>query len=197
MDDEQTWIGITKCDEWRENRTKDTAELVKELVNISDYDKAALISLPSLDLLREAYSCYQNGAYMGVAIMCRAVTEAAIYFSITRRDNLPRVYSGGVIKVDFNYIDSEWQEIMNKAKELGIADGKLEKRVNDIRSYGNSVVHYGEKLDKHYFDMRQGKSATAPVGWLDRKKALGLLHETISIFNEVLKGQAQVGSDAK
>jgi hypothetical protein len=92
---EQLWIGVTKCDKWREARTKETEELVKELVNINDYDKAALISLPSLDLLREAYSCYQNGAYMGVAIMCRAVVEAAVYFSLARRQNKPKEYSGG------------------------------------------------------------------------------------------------------
>ena len=66
---EQSVIGITKADKWRESRTKDTEKLAKEVVDISAYDKVALISLPSLDLLREAYSCYQNGAYMGTAWM--------------------------------------------------------------------------------------------------------------------------------
>jgi hypothetical protein len=37
---------------------------------------------------------------------------------------------GGEIKIDFNYIDSEWSDIVKEAKKFGIVDGKLESKIN-------------------------------------------------------------------
>ena len=192
---EHTVIGVTQADKWRNLRTKDTEELVKEVIDISAYDKMALISLPSLDLLREAYSCYQNGAYMGAAIMCRAVTEAVVYFSLARRTNNPKEFSGGRIKMDFNWIDVEWGNIVNDAKELGVVDDKLIYRIDCIRGYGNATVHYGQYEDRAWLRMQNGRVVSAPHGWVGRDKALELLHETISIFNEVIRKQANTSSE--
>ena len=187
---EQTVIGVTKADKWRDQRTKDTERLAKEVIDISTYDKFAIISLPSLDLLREAYSCYQNGAYMGTAIMCRAVTEAVVYFSLARMINKPSEFSGGEVKIDFNWIDAEWGNIVKDAKKLGIIDDKLIGRIDYIRSYGNATVHYGQYEDKAWLKMQHGKVANAPHGWIGRAEALELLHKTIGIFNNVIKRQA-------
>jgi hypothetical protein len=189
-DTEQTVIGVTQCDKWRDQRTNDTAELVKEVVDISTYDKMALVSLPSLDLLREAYSCYQNAAYMGTAIMCRAVTEAAVYFSLARRRNKPSEFSGGRIEIDFNWVDLEWGDIVNDAKGLGIVDDELLRQINHIRSYGNATVHYGQYEDKAWLKLQNGRNADAPHGWIGKDRALELLHRTIAIFNEVIRRQA-------
>jgi protein-S-isoprenylcysteine O-methyltransferase Ste14 len=194
---EQSVIGITKADKWRESRTKDTEKLAKEVVDISAYDKVALISLPSLDLLREAYSCYQNGAYMGTAIMCRAVTEAVVYFSLARRTNKPKDFGGGLVKIDFDWIDAEWGNILKDAKKAGIVNDKLIGRIDYIRSYGNATVHYGQYEDKAWLKMQHGKVVDAPHGWIGREKALELLHKTIGIFNEVIKGQANAIKNEK
>jgi len=66
----------------------------------------------------------------------------------------------------------------------------LISRIDYIRSYGNATVHYGQYRDKAWLKMQHGKVAEAPYGWIGREKALELLHKTISIFNEVIKGQA-------
>lgn len=194
---EQTVIGVTECNKWRNQRTKDTERLAKKIVDISAYDKVALISLPPLDLLREAFSCYQNGAYMATAIMCRAVTEAVVYFSLARRTNRPKEFSGGAIKIDFDWIDTKWSKILNDAKNLGIANDKLIGKIEYIRNYGNATVHYGQYEDKAWLKLQHGKVAEAPHGWLGKEKALELLDKTISIFNEVIKSQANTIAQKK
>jgi hypothetical protein len=128
---------------------------------------------------------------MGVAIMCRAVTEAVVYFSLARRENQPKHFSCGTVKIDFSYIDSKWGDIVCKAKELGIIDNDLGSKIKDVRRYGNFTVHYGEILDKAHLEIRQEGEANTPNGWLSREKALEVLRKTIGIFNEVLKRQAQ------
>lgn len=112
------------------------------------------------------------------------------YWIISRKNKYPKEFSGGQIKIDFGWIDTEWGNILKDAKKLGIVDDKLVGRINYIRSYGNATVHYGQYEDKAWLKLQHGKAADAPYGWIYKAKSLELLHKTIAIFNDVIKRQA-------
>ncbi len=79
------WIGSTKCDEQRVSRENDNESvwsIVKPMLEPGNFKPSVygIVSL-SLDLLREALNCYQNGAYLAVCSTCRACVEALLYLA--------------------------------------------------------------------------------------------------------------------
>jgi len=193
MDDEkeQLLIGLTKCDKWRESRERDIQNLTKNAnFEIGKYDQSAIVALKPLDYWREALSCYQNGAYMAVALMCRSAIELIVYLAITRRENNPKKFSGGTIKVDFSLVDERnWENILERAEKQGIIRGKLRGEIKKIRKEGNHVAHYGQQVDESYLNYATSRKIKG--GWIGRKEGLQLIKQTTQILNVVLKNQAE------
>ena len=187
---EESIIGLTKCDKWRERREKDIQKLVESAkFEIEKYDPTAMIALIPLDYWREALSCYQNGAYMAATLMCRSATELVVYLAVTRRINNPKKFSGGTIKVDYNFVEKEWRMIIEEAKKQRIINGKLESKINKIREKGNYVAHYGQRVDKSY--LKYSVSRKINGGWIGRNESLQLIKQTTNVINAVLKNQAE------
>lgn len=187
---EQLWIGTTKCDKWREGRERDIQRVTENThFEIEKYDQAAIIALKPLDYWREALSCYQNGAYMAAALMCRCTTELVVYLAVTRRENKPKKFSGGTVKVDFAFVEERWGAVLKAAKKEGIVKGSLEEKINKIRKQGNYVAHYGSIVDESYLNYNVSRKIKG--GWIGKKEALNLIERTTQIINEVLKNQAE------
>ena len=187
---EQLWIGITKCDKWRQGREEDIQRVTKNAhFELEKYDKAAIVALHPLDYWREALSCYQNGAYMAAALMCRCTTELVVYLAVTRRENKPKKFSGGIVKVDFAFVEERWGKVLEAAKKQEIVKGRLEEKINKIREQGNYVAHYGSKVDESYLNYNVTRKIKG--GWIGKKEALDLIERTTQIINQVLKNQAE------
>ncbi len=184
-------IGMTKCDKDRESRERDIENITKRSnIELKKYDPTAIVALPSLDYWQEALSCYQNGAYMASALMCRCATEWVVYCAITRRENIPKNFTGGTIKIDFAFVDKKWGDILAFAKEYGIINGKLENKINKIREKGNYVAHHGPIIDKSYQNF--SKNIKIKADWIGKKDCLQIINHTIEIINTVLKNLAEI-----
>lgn len=182
-------IGTTKCDNERRKREKDIDKIVQNAnFDLTNYDPSAVVALKPLDYWREALSCYQNGAYMACSLMCRCITELVVYMAVTRRDNIPKNFRCGSVKVDFNFIEKRWGDILCFAKEQGIVKGNLERRINKIREKGNYVAHFGSIVDKSYLcaSNREVKGR-----WLRKEEAHQHLEQAVKIIHDVLKNLAE------
>ena len=177
MDVEATWIGPSNCDEKRSARERDIENVWDTLTSTKGYRETYLLLAPAVDLFREALCCYQNGAYMATAIMCRACVETAIYLLSTREikwcDDLKMVQEA---KVDLSLIQVEWKRILREAKTAGYVDDEIELELKRIREAGNFAAHYGQRFDKEIKNMQAEK----PMGWITRENALQMLTETVN-----------------
>ena len=59
-------VGISNCDENREKRTKE-ALCLWDKIDVGKFVKG--LFRPSLLFVREALSCYQNGAFLGATVL--------------------------------------------------------------------------------------------------------------------------------
>jgi hypothetical protein len=177
--DEGPWVGPTKCDESRERRTHEVDEIWKKLkFNHSRLESARL-------LFREALSCYQNGAFMATALLCRASTEAALYLSVTRSKQIE-----GRTPIDLSYLDSKYGEILCRALLKGIIDTKHEAILNKIREKGNFPAHYApiidRKMHKVLVRLKEGhtKNETSSL-WLNEADAKNVLNWAAKMLNDL------------
>ncbi len=182
-------IGLTEDDTERKARTKKINDLVESTRKdieeaITKYDPVCIVTLTPLDFMREAYSCYQNGAFMAATAMCRAATELVVYLAVTRRVMKPSTFGGGSEHMDISLIEKNWGSISTEAKEYGIIDGKLIDQINKVRSKANTVLHHGQRRDKA---LSQG----AITGFLSEEEAHEAIKSSLSIITQVVINQGQ------
>src|SRR2546422_8951209 len=107
------WIGPTECDEMREHRTKTVESIWIRLKP----DLGLHLDLGNaVDFFREAQSCYQNGAFMATALMCRSSTETAVYLALSRKRK------GLETAIDLDSIHEKWIGILSQAKQSRLVD---------------------------------------------------------------------------
>ena len=187
----KVWVGLSECDEERERRTA----IAKSLFGQLEIDHALLGW--AYDLLREAFSCYQNGAFLASTLMCRSGAEAALYTCVTRIEG--KTYSSEwegmeatervVTKVDMDYINKRFGDFIAKAKTMGLIDTKLEDRITNGRTWGNLGAHYVPTIDKGVVrlmevETKEEHGRPSPNGlWPTAREAEDVLEESIGIIN--------------
>jgi len=186
--EESLWVGPSKCDEQRLARERDIEGVWDELISTREYEETYPLLASALDLFREALSCYQNGAYMASALMCRASSEAAVYLLTSREIKGSKDWEAvREIKVDYNFINDEWGNILCRAKRYGYVSGELEQQLNKIREAGNFAAHYGRRLDKKLSTARKIKNRVQL--WIGREDARRTLYRTANLL-KALMGKA-------
>lgn len=130
---------------WREKRRKAIANEMAQGLE----DKLAWppylwgIFAPPFVLLREGAICYIVGQFMALALMARASIETAVYLAITTD-----VYEEpSTKKIDFGYSDErDWSKILAEARKRGYLNKKDVADITFIRTYGNLIAHWGQKV---------------------------------------------------
>ena len=187
MEENYVWIGPSECDEHRTAREKDLENIWNDLASARGFTETYPLLAPAIDLFREALSCYQNGAYMATAIMCRASSETAVYLLTTRHIvglwEKPKIVQK--MGVDYNLIQAKWKRILCKAKAFGYINNKLEQQLNKIREAGNFAAHYGQRQDEELRDLTT-KVKKEIKGWIKREDALQTLRNTARILKEFM-----------
>jgi hypothetical protein len=189
MGEESVWIGPSKCDEHRSAREKDIEEIWSKLISTKGFKETYSLFGSAIDLLREALSCYQNGAYMATALMCRACIETALYLLISREPKWEKEW--GIVqevKVNYNYIKDEWKCILCRAKMHGYIDNKIEQRIENIRNSGNFVAHYGQKYDDELRKMIKNIEDKNEIrSWIKKGDSLQTLRETVNVLSILIE----------
>mgnify|MGYP000667840764 CR=1 FL=1 len=186
------WIGPSKCDEYRLAREKDIEEIWNKLISTRGFEETYSLFGSAIDLFREALSCYQNGAYMAAALMCRACIETAVYLLISRKiewqKDLEIVQD---VEVNYNSIRDEWKCILCKAKMHGYIDDELEQRIGEVREFGNFVAHYGQRYDKESIraieKIIKDKNTKEIKYWINREDSLQILNTTVSLLGSLIE----------
>lgn len=194
-------IGPSKCDNKRDIREKHYDKVWKKLVSNNAYSKTYSIFSSSIDLYREALSCYQNGAYMGTAVMCRSATEAALYYSVSRRDfkyakEWKIIHKANVVSLPSDKLKT----LINIGLEERVLSNRILKKFAKIRAYGNYAAHYGknkdESLNKYALSMtvpthltlRYEKEQRKKLGPdYNRKTALKILDMSQYVISHLMK----------
>jgi len=135
----------------------------------------------AVDLFRESLSCCQNGAFMASTLMCRTVSETALYLAVSRKPSQKR--HPMEIWLDPRNT-GDWGQIRTKALNLGILGEDDMKLLHAIRERGHFVAHYGERFDRRVrsvVSLQEGLRS-----WVDEKEAGGTLHDTAFILGHVI-----------
>ncbi len=143
------FTGPAKCDEYRKARQVKVGELWSGLELQKLDNERTTLFMPSLDLLRETTSCFQNGAYLATAVMCRAAIETAVYIAVTRNaiKKTGNARQEGVMRINFDHIQSDWGRIIQSAKDKKIVDTTIEDRINFVRSKRKFGSHLAQGTD--------------------------------------------------
>ncbi len=180
------FIGPTRCDEYRKARQVKVTELWSGLeLQKLDTERTTLF-MPSIDLLRESISCFQNGAYLATAVMCGAAIETAVYIAVIRKV-VKKPGNGlkeGVFRISFDYIQSDWGRIIQSAKDKKIVDTKIEDRINFVRNKRNFSSRLAQKTD---FALSTICKITSAVElWITENSAFGSLEAAASILKTII-----------
>ncbi|MDG6920894.1 MAG: hypothetical protein JRN59_05135 [Nitrososphaerota archaeon] len=140
------------------------------------------------DLLREAMSCYQNGAFLAASIVCRSAVESALYVAVSRTLQIERVasISSESVAIDYQHRDARRRKIMELAKEKGLLKGNLAGRVRWVFDLGDFGAHFGQRLDKEIFGSNL-EDLYPHRTWATRKEALKALKYTALILDALMK----------
>lgn len=178
------YIGKTKCDDSRISREKDIEVIWNGLIGNEVYGNMYPLFWIAIDLFREATSCYQNGAYMGSAILCRSTIETAIYRLVSREiiNYSSKDKMIWQMNVDLNFINEKWGEFFAKVKTKCSIDGRMEAKINKIRNAGNIVAHHGQIVDsKSLQQVIHGED-----DWISREKAFRVMKKTVLVLNHLI-----------
>lgn len=186
------WIGPTKCDEERLSRQNDLDNvwgIVKPMLEGDNFKPSVygIVSL-SLDLLREALNCYQNGAYLAVCSMCRACVEALLYLAT----KLKPTGDYDVIEVKENYVREKRKKFLKNALKSGLLDGEDKMIVEKIWEVGDFAMHIHQKLDRSANDFVKRVSEGHEVdgdrlkGWSDKDEASNTIIETAKLVSKIM-----------
>jgi len=190
--EEELWIGPTKCDEKRISREKELAkiwEVVKEMLEEPNFiDSTYHVVSLSLNLLREAQNCYQNGAYLATCSMCRSSIEALLYFAASRRP-----VDAFKTDIDLSYLDETRKKFLKKVLEKELLDDADKKVVKEIWEAGDFAMHISQRFDRDRINFSNQVLRGCEVNddllknWHDRKEALKILNETAGLISKTMR----------
>jgi hypothetical protein len=72
-------VGLSDCDNLRADRTNE-AKCLWNKVEAKEFING--LFRPSLLFIREALSCYQNGAFLGATILCRSAIDSLLVAAV-------------------------------------------------------------------------------------------------------------------
>jgi len=190
--EEELWIGPTKCDEKRILREEELTrvwKIVKEMLEEPNFINSTyyVVSLP-LNLLREAQNCYQNGAYLATCSMCRSSIEALLYFVASRKP-----VDSFKADIDLNYVNKKRNEFLNKVLEKGLLNTDDEKIIKEIWKVGDFAMHIHQIIEREQIKLATQVFQESKInddslkGWSSRSEALKILNETAGLISKVMK----------
>lgn len=181
-------IGLTPSDAERYDREQEVKRLWTKREKPDLLRKTDTILGDSFYLVREAMSCYQNGAYLATAIMCRTALETSVYFSLTRRPVNLRIgrRDWKAVNSDFSLRSKrDWEFLLGEAKRVGFVDEHMASDIGHVREVGNFVAHYGQRVDRSVWVSLKGR--TRVRSWVRRKEALEVLDLTVKVLFRLMK----------
>lgn len=186
---DSTQIGPTDCDQGRVVRSEEALKSWDSLMaGIGNVTDTKLLLGQPLDFFREALSCYQNGAFMATALMCRSATELAVYYLAFRSKEK---FAGRIVRVghlsdeQLDEVDQmSWGDILQLAKDMGYLPSDLQARIDRIRDTANFAAHFGPKFDKQLTKIIKSEPNLPLKNWVSKNDALDVLRETVSVLQE-------------
>ncbi len=188
-------VGTSDCDQSRSDRTNDINGLwdkihVKEFING--------LFRPSLLFIREALSCYQNGAFLGATIMCRSTVDSLLYTSVYSS------FKSEDCSIEYNFSEKQtkFHSLVDCAYKMGYLKenhfkwlkAELDQKdpeVGIIRYSGDLVAHYTEKIIKRQTKLHSGQSDNSSLWqeseWISKGTSYDILDKTIEILVYVNK----------
>lgn len=184
---EPVLIGPTECDKNRVARMADLKSMEGVLSDILVKDTQIIFG-DVYDLLREAMSCYQNGAFLATSIVCRSAVESALYVAVSRTLQIERVVSisSEAVAIDYQHRDARRKRIMELATKKGLLKGPLASQVHWVIDLGDFGAHFGQRLDKEIFGSTL-ENLHAHRKWVTRKEALKALKLTALTLNSLMR----------
>lgn len=193
-------IGPTPCDERRTLRERKLRNAWDILVSAKHYKHIYSVVSIAVDLYREALSAYQNGAYMAAILMCGAALESLIDELAHPLMSKDRVECSDYGVLGYEITQVGYASALRILKEHGVVDGRVENRINTVRSRRNIVAHFSEKrlellvraireqvakrkLREEAYRILRGVERGA---WASEEDAFATLKETAEIFKEVI-----------
>ena len=188
-------IGPSGCDSGRDSRTKEV-ECLWNSINITKFIPSQFRS--ALDLLREALSCYQNGAYMAACIMCRTATESLLYIAVNSKYDsisgeitltppinqksgkpLLQVKYDKLLKDAARYLDYNAKKWLSKDLDPNDPETGI------IRHSGDFVAHYSEKI---LVELSSIASTIPKELWKNESSTLEILKKTVLVLQTANDG---------
>lgn len=186
-------VGPSGCDQDRIQRTKDTDNLWSK-IKVEEFING--LFRPSLLFIREALSCYQNGAFLGVAVICRSAVDSLLFMALNAKLDT----STCKIEVNFTGNKASFESLRKDAETQGFLDqhhikwlredmDSNDPEVGIIRHSGDLVAHYTEKIIKSQFAAstnQTGKSSQLQESeWIGKETSRDILEKTIQIITHV------------
>lgn len=186
-------IGPSECNQSRCKRSKET-ECLWSKINVKEFVNG--LFRPSLLFVREALSCYQNGAFLGATIMCRSAVESLLFTAVYSN------FNAGCCEIKFdppkNY--AIFKKVINCAVSKGYLNEDHHKwllerlnpsdpEVGIVRYNGDLVAHYTEKIIKNNHRGNSGQSNKQDQCqeniWINEKISYKILEKSIEILTYV------------
>lgn|GEM_PF-900484 len=190
---EVIWIGPSKCDELRAERESRLTEVWNIIISCKRFKDMYSIIVSSIDLFREALSCYQNGAFMATIIMCGVALESLLYDVIsTIKGEVAYNEQESIWYFETNYevYSLKFGCIIEEAKRQGLISRKLETKINKIRNLRNIVAHYSQRV-KGIFPKTSDYNRELALSikrrrWANEKTAYDTLVETAKTIRIII-----------
>jgi hypothetical protein len=152
----------------------------------------------SLDLFREALSCYQNGAFMASILICGVALETLLYDLVSAMKGKVKCDRGYVwsIKPGYDVYEKNFGHIIGEAKRLGLLDCRLKNEIDRLRNLRNIVAHYAQRRWKQVLSqLKQGIEHSPSIlrgGWANDGDAYKVLENTASIMKDLIEKSRMV-----
>lgn len=184
------WIGPTECDGGRVSRQVDIDKvwnIVRPMLEGANFKPSiySILSL-SIDLLREATSCHQNGAFLASCGMCRACIEAGLYLATTRKSTTRYEW----IRIHEYHIRSKREEFLKTAIEGRLLDKGDSESIKRIWEAGDFAMHIHQRQDRLHKTIEATLSTVESTdslkGWSNSQESLDILIQTATIVSRLL-----------
>jgi hypothetical protein len=192
-EDEIVWIGPSVCNDARTSREERLKRVWQDLISSEMIADTYLAIGPSLDLFREALSCYQNGAFMASILICGVALETLLYNLISAVKGRAECDRGRVwsITPDHGVYEKKFGCIIGEAGRLGLLDHRLENKINELRNLRNIVAHYIQRRWKQMLSQpKQDIELSSSIlgrGWASDRDAYEVLKDTVSIMRDLIE----------
>lgn len=186
-------VGPSECDQARNDRTNDINNLWSK-IDVKEFISG--LFRPSLLFIREALSCYQNGAFLGATIMCRSAVESLLFTAVYSNFNAECCE----IKFDPPEGKTSFNDLRTSAKRNGyLSENQCkwlleslnpnDREAGIIRYSGDLVAHYTEKIINNQHLDNSGQSNKQDQWqeniWINENESYKILEKSIEILTYV------------